>query len=122
MFISPVLPHYGDSPAALVAVMKRAAEAGVSRIGVDRLNLYPAAVAGLARVSCPKAVQALRAYKASPQNYLTHLRSAVLERAAGADIGIPVQVSFDADARGGDECPASARLRSCPDPDTRERV
>ncbi|HNY67861.1 MAG TPA: radical SAM protein [Bacillota bacterium] len=94
VFISPVLPHYGDSPAALAAVMKRAREAGVSRIGVDRLNLYPAAMAGLARISRPEAVQALRAYKSSPQEYLARLRSSVSEAAAAADMGIPVQVFF----------------------------
>ncbi len=94
VFISPVLPHYGDSPTELAVLMKRVAEAGVSRIGVDRLNLYPAAVAGLARVSCPEGVQALQAYKSSPQNYLTRLRSAVFEAAAAAGIGVPVQVFF----------------------------
>ncbi len=92
VFISPVLPHYGDSPAALAALMKRAAEVGVSRIGVDRLNLYPAAMAGLARISRPEAVRALRAYKASSQDYLARLRSAALEAAAGT--GVPVQVFF----------------------------
>ena len=94
VFISPVLPYYGDSPAALAALMKHAAEAGVSRIGVDRLNLYPAAVAGLARVSCAEGVQALQAYKSSPQNYLTRLRSAVFESAAAAGTDIPLQVFF----------------------------
>jgi len=94
VFISPVLPHYGDSPAALAALMKRAAEAGASRIGVDRLNLYPAAMAGLARISRPEAVQALRTYKASPQEYLARLRSSVFEAAEAVNIGIPVQVFF----------------------------
>jgi len=94
VFISPVLPYYGDSPAALAALMKHAAEAGVSRIGVDRLNLYPAAVAGLARVSCAEGVQALQAYKSSPQNYLTRLRSAVFEAAAAAGIDVALQVFF----------------------------
>ncbi len=94
VFISPVLPHHGDSPAALAALMKRAAEAGASRIGVDRLNLYPAAVAGLARVSCPEALQALQAYKSSPQDYLARLRNAVSEAAEAAGIGVPVQVFF----------------------------
>jgi len=94
VFISPVLPHYGDSPAALAAVMKRAREAGVSRIGVDRLNLYPAAMAGLARVSHPEAVQALRAYRSSPQDYLDRLRSTISEAAEAADIVIPVQAFF----------------------------
>lgn len=94
VFISPILPHYGDSPAALAALMKRAAEAGASRIGIDRLNLYPAAVAGLARVSRPEAVQALQAYRSSPQDYLARLRSAVLEAADAADMGIPVHVFF----------------------------
>ena len=94
VFISPVLPHYGDSPAALAALMKRAAETGASRIGVDRLNLYQAAVAGLARVSCPEAVQALQAYKSSPQDYLARLRNAVSEAAEAAGIGVPVQVFF----------------------------
>jgi len=75
-------------------VMKRAREAGVSRIGVDRLNLYPAAMAGLARVSRPEAVQTLRAYKSSPQEYLDRLRSTISEAAEAADIVIPVQAFF----------------------------
>lgn len=94
VFISPVLPYYGDSPAALAALMRHAAEAGVSRIGVDRLNLYPAAVAGLARVSCPDAVQALQSYGSSPQDYLTCLRGTIFEAAAAAGIEIPLQVFF----------------------------
>lgn len=93
-FISPVLPYYSDSSESLSTLIKRIADTGVSRIAVDRLNLYPAAVSGFAKASCPEAVKALRDYKSSPQTYLTRLRDAVLEAAAEAGAKVPIKVFF----------------------------
>ncbi|OPZ65118.1 MAG: Radical SAM superfamily protein [Firmicutes bacterium ADurb.Bin506] len=92
VFIAPVLPSVSDSPAALAALMKRAADAGASRIAVDRMNLYPAAVAGFRRVMPPEALADLSAYRSAPRLYADRLRAAVSEAAEG--IKVPVRALF----------------------------
>ncbi|MEA4884844.1 MAG: radical SAM protein [Clostridia bacterium] len=89
-FISPVLPYYSDSLTALEAMMKRLSEAGVSRILVDRMNPYPAAVSGFTRVARPEAIRALAGYRSSPEAYLARLKDAALTASSGLDVEIRV--------------------------------
>lgn len=92
VFIAPALPCASNSPDALAALVKRAADAGASRIAVDRLNLYPAAVAGLTRAMPREAVKALSAYRSAPSQYLERLRASVAEAAEG--VKVPVRALF----------------------------
>lgn len=87
-FISPVLPYHSDSEQALRSIMSALADAGVTRVMVDRFNPYPASVGRFLKVAPSEAAQALRGYVATPLGYLDRLKEAVNEAATGLELEV----------------------------------
>jgi DNA repair photolyase len=79
----PLLPFLSDSPAAIDALLERAADLGVNRIWVDALNPRPRvwpAVAGLLRAKFPELLPQYRKILFDPPSratYLEELRSRI---------------------------------------------
>jgi DNA repair photolyase len=83
VMFGPLLPFLSDSPAAIDALLERAADLGIDRIWVDALNPRPRvwpAVAELLRAKFPELLRPYRRIlfdQASRETYLNELRSRV---------------------------------------------
>jgi DNA repair photolyase len=76
VMFGPLLPFLSDSPAAIEALLQRAADLGVERIWVDGLNPRPRvwpAVAELLRAKFPELVQPYRRILFDPPSRATYL-------------------------------------------------
>jgi DNA repair photolyase len=83
VMFGPLLPFLSDNPAAIDALLERAADLGVDRIWVDALNPRPRvwpAVAGLLRAKFPDLLPPYRKILFDPRSratYLEELRSRI---------------------------------------------
>lgn len=94
-FFGPVLPGVSDSDEGVREVLEAFAEAGASRILVDRLNLYPrvrARLAPLLRARLPELVPWVDAVGRNPRRYEAELGDRV--RRIAEELGLGADVCF----------------------------
>lgn len=93
-FVGPVIPYYSDRVEPLTTLFKRLLEAGVKKVLVDRMNLYPACLSGVLR-ACRKnqaAVKNVLWARDDPGAYEDMLKGMIGE--AQAATGCPVEIVF----------------------------
>ncbi len=93
-FAGPLIPYYSDGAGSIRKLFGRFREAGVQRVLVDRMNMYPACLGRLLHV-CRGDDRALRRIswaRANPAEYEEELRLSIEETQAEA--GCPVEIVF----------------------------
>lgn len=93
-FAGPLIPHYSDGAESIRVLFSRLRDAGVRRILVDRMNMYPACVSGVLRAlqGESRAARRLAWARDDPAGYEAELRAGIEEARAGA--GCPIEVVF----------------------------
>jgi DNA repair photolyase len=89
-FFGPVVPYFGDSDEAIEEVLRGVEKAGVRKITVDRMNLYPAVKARLQALFCRNGTEPAEYFRSviDDDSYEQDLRSRIGRIAARLSVEI----------------------------------